>query len=479
MATAADYQGKALLNLKTPHAAQAEFLATDKKRITLNWGRRTGKSMGAGIKASMEAIMHQGTYYIIAPTIGNAQKIYWDEVLKTIFKDSPLVDQDFVKNVMGRKDYKEVGFNKNENSVTIDYIENAKVQMPDGSWKTINHDTTKPRSKIVLYGATEPDNILGIGLRGVILDECAKMDNFNYVWRKVVRPMLGDQKGWAVFISTPLGIFNPWYEWVRITKADPDKYFYSHATGYDNPYFPDDEIEEARADAIAANELHVFEQEWLAEFVNPAGAIFPEFDPDLHTFNIKELPRTGTDILGVDFGFNPDPAAILTVRIDEQGDWWLFDEVYGTDMDDDRIANVIKNKMLDAKFERIIGDANAKSSIELLRRIYRIPMVPGPKGKDSIKTGINQIHSMLRKRPNGTPRLRIASHLSNTIRELQSYSRKRDAAGTYYNVPEDANNHTIDCIRYMLKLMEAPDQDKKREPVKKERKYSKVTGRPL
>ena len=154
MATAADYQGKALLNLKTPHAAQAEFLATDKKRITLNWGRRTGKSMGAGIKASMEAIMHQGTYYIIAPTIGNAQKIYWDEVLKTIFKDSPLVDQDFVKNVMGRKDYKEVGFNKNENSVTIDYIENAKVQMPDGSWKTINHDTTKPRSKIVLYGAT-------------------------------------------------------------------------------------------------------------------------------------------------------------------------------------------------------------------------------------------------------------------------------------------------------------------------------------
>lgn len=468
---------KALLNLKTPHPAQAEFLAAPHKRIVLNWGRRTGKSMGAGIKVAMEAIMHQGTYYIIAPTIGNAEKIYWDEVLKTIFKESPLVDQQFVRDVMKRKDYKEVGFNQNEKSVTIDYIENARVQMPDGSWQTINHDTKKPRSKIVLYGATEPDNILGIGLRGVVLDECAKMPNFNYVWRKVVRPMLGDQMGWAVFISTPLGIFNPWYEWVNIAKADPEKYFYSHANAYGNPYFPDSEIEEAREDAIAANELHVFEQEWLADFVNPEGAIFPEFDPDVHTFNVKDLPRQGTHVLGIDFGFNPDPAAILSALIDENGDWWFYDEVYGTDMDDDRIANVVKNKMMDVKYERIIGDANAKSSIELLRRVYRIPIVPGPKGKDSVKTGINQVHGMLRLRPNGTSRIHIAKHLTNTVREFQSYSRKRDAHGTYYNVPEDANNHAIDCIRYMLKLMEAPDTEIKREAPKAEKRYA--YGRPI
>lgn len=471
---------RSILNLKTPHARQAEFLSTDKKRITLNWGRRTGKSMGAGIKVAMEAIMHQGTYYIIAPTIGNAEKIYWDEVLKTIFKDSPLVDKQFVKNVMKRKDWNEVGFNENEKSVTIDYIENAKVQLPNGKWTTINHDTKQPRSKIVLYGATEPDNILGIGLRGVVLDECAKMPNFAYVWRKVVRPMLGDKKGWAVFISTPLGIFNPWYEHVNLSKADPEQYFYSHATAYDNPHFPDSEIEEARADYIAANELHVFEQEWLAEFVNPEGSIFPEFDPDVHTFQVKDLPKIGTHVLGIDFGFNPDPAAILSALIDEDGDWWFYDEVYGTDMDDDRIANVIKNKMMDVKYERIIGDANAKSSIELLRRVYRIPIVPGPKGKDTVKTGINQVHGMLRKRPNGTPRMHIARHLTNTVREFQSYSRKRDAHGNYFNVPEDANNHAIDCIRYMLKLMEAPpSESQKPVAARPERRYSKITGRPL
>lgn len=444
----------------------------------LNWGRRSGKSFVAGMKSAISMIVEQGNYYIIAPTGGNAKKIYWDDIIKVIFKNSPLVDPQFAK-AQGHRGWKEVGFNENEMSVTIDYIENAKVTLPDGSVVTINHDQKKPRSKLVLYGATEPDNILGIGLRGVVLDECAKMPNFKYVWNKVVKPMLGDQKGWAMFISTPLGIHNPWYAFVNLAKSLVDKYFVSHATAYDNPYFPDSEIEEARADAIAENSLNTFEQEWLAEFVNPEGAIFPEFNPTIHLFDPKDLPKNGINLLGVDFGFSPDPAAILTVRIDEDNEWWVYDEVYNTHLDDDRIANTIKNMMMDTVFTRMVGDGQRKDSIQLLRRVYHIPMTASNKGTGSIKTGIGKIHAMLRVQPNGRPRLHIARHCLNTIREFQSYSRKRDSAGTYYDVPEDKNNHTMDTLRYLLDRMTVDIEKKAEYSEDSIDTYSPITGRKL
>lgn len=441
----------------------------------------TGKSKLAGVKTSIEAIVNQGTYYILAPTIGNAKKIYWDEVLKQIWKDSPLVDKKFVKEVMKRKDWNEVGFNENELSVTIDYIENAEVTLPSGKTVIINHDKTKPRSKIVLYGVTEPDNILGIGLRGVVMDECAKMPNFWYVWRKVVRPMLGDYEGWAMFISTPLGIHNPWFEQVNIAKAKPEQYFFSHATAYDNPYFPDSEIEEARQDAIFENDVNTFEQEWLAEFVNPQGAIFPEFDLEVHTFDPKDLPKNGIYTLGVDFGFSPAPASILGVLIDEDNNWWIYDEDYGTDLDDDRVANIIKNKMMDTKFDAIIGDSQRKDTIAFMRRVHRIPIMPGPKGKGSLMHGINLIHKMLRLSKQGEPKLRIARNCTNTIREFQSYSRKRSAAGDFYDIPEDANNHSIDAIRYLLmRYLDDKDQQERITPSMQKTstaKYSATTGR--
>lgn len=468
-----------IINLKTPWYKQKLMLQSRLKRIVLNWGRRSGKSAGAGLKAAISAITDQGTYYIIAPTIGNADKIYWDPILKTIFKNSFLVDPLYAKDVQGLKDWKEVGFNENEKSVTLNYIENAKITLPTGETITVNHDKTQPRSKIVLYGATEPDNILGIGLKGVILDECAKMLNFDYVWRKVVRPMLGDYKGWAVFISTPLGIHNHWFSFVNLAKSDPKKYYYDHATAYENPHFPDDEIEEAREEAVATNQLNVFEQEWLAEFVNPEGAIFPEFDPEVHTFLASEMPRNGVKFLGVDFGFSPDPAAIISLMMDDLGNWWIYDETYDTNLDEDRVANVIKNLRMDNVFARIIGDAQRKDTIELLRRVYRIPMQPGPKGAGSILTGIGIIHSLLRVQTNGQPRLRIQANLLNTIREFQSYSRKRDAQGNYFDIPEDANNHTIDAIRYVLaRVLRKDDTEEKQEDVPVKKKYS-PTGRSL
>lgn len=57
--------------------------------------------------------------------------------------------------------------------------------------------------KIQLFGADNPDAMRGMYLDGIILDEFGNMvDSF---WQAVVRPLLADRRGWAVFMGTPNG----------------------------------------------------------------------------------------------------------------------------------------------------------------------------------------------------------------------------------------------------------------------------------
>lgn len=59
-------------------------------------------------------------------------------------------------------------------------------------------------SKIRIFGADNPDSLRGAYYDGVVLDEVAQMKP--EVWQEVVRPMLTDRKGWALFIGTPKGV---------------------------------------------------------------------------------------------------------------------------------------------------------------------------------------------------------------------------------------------------------------------------------
>jgi phage terminase large subunit len=79
-------------------------------------------------------------------------------------------------------------------------------------------------SRIRLFGADNPDALRGMYLDGVVLDEFADMRPS--LWGEIIRPLLTDRKGWAVFIGTPKGknVFYDIYEraandadWMRLT----------------------------------------------------------------------------------------------------------------------------------------------------------------------------------------------------------------------------------------------------------------------
>lgn len=58
-------------------------------------------------------------------------------------------------------------------------------------------------ARIRLYGADNAERLRGLYFDGLVMDEYAQMSP--HVWPEIVRPMLADRQGWALFIGTPMG----------------------------------------------------------------------------------------------------------------------------------------------------------------------------------------------------------------------------------------------------------------------------------
>jgi len=139
------------------------------------------------------------------------------------------------------------------------------VHYPNGGW-------------VQVKSAEKPEGLRGEGLDLVIIDEVAHMPKFEEAWSQALRPALSDRKGDAIFISTPKG-FNHFYELFRKAGGDPsitglagregDWAAFRHPT-WDNPFIDPEEIEDARKLLPSL----IFRQEYGAEFVQLAGALF-------------------------------------------------------------------------------------------------------------------------------------------------------------------------------------------------------------
>jgi phage terminase large subunit len=445
------------LLLPNPHSKQAEFLADPHRFKVLNWGRRSGKSVGVWEKVVLEGMLRQGTYYIIAPTYKQAKSIYWREICKKY-----------------RAEF--MTFNEQELSITFDILTDVEIETQEGPIK-INHDPNLPATRIELKGADNPESLRGVGLCGAVLDEYAFMPDGKYVYDTIIRPALADKNGWSVFISTPNGVYNHFYDLVQEAQRNPERYYYSHATALDNKYFMEQsptEFEDTRKEFEAEGKIDIFNQEWMAEFVNPSQLIYSEFDIETHVFHkFSDMPDAGTYCLTIDFG-STDPTAALCILIDYEGNWWIFDELYQTDLNLDQLVYALTDKMGDYHFARIIGDSQAKFALQSLRkRSFRI--TGSKKGADSINNGIKEVQALLKVREStGKPKLFIHARCKNTIREFQIYSWLRDAFGEISQTAEDKNNHAMDALRYL-----ALDKARAVKRTKRKRDYDPITGRVL
>jgi hypothetical protein len=116
-----------------------------------------------------------------------------------------------------------------------------------------------------------PDHLRGAGLDFVVLDEAAFMEP--NVWPEIVRPMLLERRGGALFLSSPNGknwfweIFQPGLDYNQRTWRS------FQFASYDNPFIAPEEIDELKRTMPE----RIYREEILAEFIDDAGQVFRGF----------------------------------------------------------------------------------------------------------------------------------------------------------------------------------------------------------
>ncbi len=206
------------------HHKQANIYLHPSRFKVISAGRRFGKTMLAARKLTECAVKGKQSFWV-APTYQIAE-IGWNAMLK------------MAAQIDGAK------FNKADKVVSI-----------GSGW-------VKVRS------ADSEGGLRGEGLDYLIMDEAAHIRNLKDVWEQELRPSLADRQGGAMFISTPKG-YNYFFELWKQAETDPAWHSWQ-VPSWDNPYLAAEEIEAARRSLPGL----VFRQEFGAEFVQLAGAMF-------------------------------------------------------------------------------------------------------------------------------------------------------------------------------------------------------------
>jgi hypothetical protein len=148
--------------------------------------------------------------------------------------------------------------------------------------------------RILFLSADNPDSILGLGFRGILLDEAARIDPDT--WHYTIRPTISQTNGWALMISTPRG--RNWF-YDLFTRGNS-------FTSLDNPYFPREEWEEAKR----TTPQDIFKQEYEAQFLEDSAGVFRNLEACL----LPEIPKpTGDIAIGCDLAKHTDWTVLIAM----------------------------------------------------------------------------------------------------------------------------------------------------------------------
>ena len=349
---------------------------------------------------------------------------------------------------------------------------------------TINHSdhfvAFQGLGRLHLRSAENIHSVRGIGakLKGIVLDEAAWWD-FEGAWKIVLRPALLDHVGWAIVGSTTnaghdgnrLGVapsyFNRLYQQSVDGTLDPDWGVW-HATAEDNPHIRADEW----AKFVAGYDPDGLElaQEVYAQLVTASGGLlFGYLAVESHQPAALETggPTPGTRrVVSADWGWS-DPAATLWIETDEATDgiaqsrvyreWWptetlpaawaraVVERSQGEGIDLVLIDEAARARGQDGSptiYEQMVGVFQAAG----------IRLATVPKGPDSIKNGVQLLHTYLwTGRGAYPPLLTISRDCPRLWTELRGLRR----GDPLHNVHHDPNlpaphqaDHGTDALRY-------------------------------
>ncbi len=190
-------------------------------------------------------------------------------------------------------------------------------------------------STITLRSADAAVSIRGSRYDFAVLDECAFYDR--KIWTDIVRPTLSDSEGGALFISTPQGMGNWFYDmWMEAHKLE-DWSAYQYTT-LEGGQISNLEIEAARRDL----DLATFKQEYEANWQSSGNIIFYAFDKDNIEKFSGEIPNQIH--IGLDFNISKMTAVI---GVKYKTGLHIIDEIVLRNTNTDEMCQAIKQKYPD------------------------------------------------------------------------------------------------------------------------------------
>lgn len=161
---------------------------------------------------------------------------------------------------------------------------------------------------IAIRSAHHPDNLRGEGLDLAVLDEAAFMGPT--VWPQVVRPMLLDRQGGALFLSTPYG--RNWFWELYKLGLDPEEPEWAsfHFPSQDNPLIAPEEFEALRR----STPERIWQQEYLAQFTDDSGQVFRAVRAAAVAPEGAEPQPEHRYVAGIDWGREEDFTAVAVIN---------------------------------------------------------------------------------------------------------------------------------------------------------------------
>lgn len=283
-----------------------------------------------------------------------------------------------------------------------------------------------------LWVKSAENTLRGAGIDHIAIDEAAFISN--EFWPYVIRPMLLDNpKSTADILSSTNG--RNWFWQVYNLGLDPNEKDWQswQYTSYDNPLLARTDIEDIRRNTPE----RVFQQEYLAEFLDDGGAVFR----NLKACYIQVPKRTNKGIVfGVDLGRSNDFTVITAM-----------DEGSNQVVDINRFSETgweLQRNRLIAMFQKykphtIVIEENFNDSFAERLSADGLPIQQFRTTSQSKQQIINSLALAFEQAAIGIP------ENQTLIGELQAYSMERLPGGTFrYSAPSGLHDDMVMSLAF-------------------------------
>jgi hypothetical protein len=200
-------------------------------RAVAVWNRRSGKDKTCLNIMMVRAMKEVGSYFYLFPTYEQGRKIMWDGI-----------DRD--------------GFR------FMDHIPKAVRKKTDNAHMSID---LANGSNFRIVGTDDVDSLVGTNPLGCVFSEYPLQDP--KAW-DFIRPILAENKGWAIFAYTPRGKNHGW-DIYDMAKHD-HHWFCERLTANDTKCIPEEVLKKEREEIVAIHgDDALYQQEYMCSFEVP------------------------------------------------------------------------------------------------------------------------------------------------------------------------------------------------------------------